>query len=1051
MRTQRKFLAWLMALILSVSMIPTAVLAEEPEDENGEAAAVCAGYEADETCAAETHVEGCPLYSAPEEPAEATPADKAGESAPADIDPKEKISGSCGATENDNVTWALTQNNDDSENPTYTLTISGSGAMTDYSSRENIPWYTYKENITIVSLEKGVTRLGNLALIDLSKATSVSLPDTLEDIGNYSIYELDSLTSIAIPDSVQSIGVECFYDCDKLETVTFGENSQLRTISEKAFKYCDALESIAIPDSVESIGTRAFWGCTDLKNVDLPNNTAFTTLAVGLFSECTSLQTIDIPSNVTHYSQQCFEKSGLTKIVIPDGVTYENQAFASCQNLKTVILGEKATFGGASSGASNQAAFYNCTNVEVYVYKKATLNTGAESYGGYYGILAAGTAMHTVVLANKDFNLDASSVTGKIFSKLIETSVVYLVGNCEISNQKYDSSKTALAYTNGGTFATDTQFTSGTLEIPTKEGYTFGGWYSDSNFSGAAVTSVTAGQTYYAKWMLNAPDSVSVTADQTTIAKNTGSAMLTAAVSPELAEDSGIRYEYQWYQNGTEESNKIANATEATFEATGLTETTTYYCAVNAASGEEKSTAVTSSAVTIHVAEHESSITIGTEEDGNGFASAVYGDGTATFHYTCTEGITPTVSSSNTEVATAAIDTSARTVTLTILKAGQTDITVSFAGDSSYTPASDTVTFTVGKAYPDLSILANEKSELSLSGGGTVTLTLGGVPEGSQVVVKYTDEGGNVKTVAPENGVYSVSLDNKTASYTFSVETRETDNYQAHSAACTVEVTRKSSGSSSGGSSTSAVSVDSTRHGTVSVSPKSASKGTTVTITVNPDKGYELDDLTVTDKNGNAVKLTKKSDTKYTFTMPNGKVTVEGTFVKVEETLDHSFTDVPDGYWAEDAIAWAYENGYMNGNTAITFNPEGTVSRQQLWMILARLSGYNPATMAEAKSWAVDNGISDGTVPGGAVSRQQLVTILYRYAARMGYKTSGTAGLTAYPDHANVAAYAKDAMSWSVANGIVGGTTQGTLNPAGTATRAQFAVILSRFCENIVG
>ena len=267
----------------------------------------------------------------------------------------------------------------------------------------------------------------------------------------------------------------------------------------------------------------------------------------------------------------------------------------------------------------------------------------------------------------------------------------------------------------------------------------------------------------------------------------------------------------------------------------------------------------------------------------------------------------------------------------------------------------------------------------------------------------------------------------------------------------TAQWSKESSGSSGGSSSGYTVSVDSGKHGSVTVSPKSAKKGTTVTITVKPDKGCELDDLTVTDKDGDELKLTKKSDTKYTFTMPASKVEVEATFVKIEEEApEQTFIDVPDGYWAEDAIAWAYENGYMNGNTAVTFNPEGTVSRQQLWMILARLSGYNPATMAEAKSWAVDNGISDGTAPGGAVSRQQLVTILYRYAVRMGYQTDRTADLTVYPDHAGVAAYAKDAMSWSVANSIVGGTTQGTLNPSGTATRAQFAVILQRFVEHVM-
>ena len=259
------------------------------------------------------------------------------------------------------------------------------------------------------------------------------------------------------------------------------------------------------------------------------------------------------------------------------------------------------------------------------------------------------------------------------------------------------------------------------------------------------------------------------------------------------------------------------------------------------------------------------------------------------------------------------------------------------------------------------------------------------------------------------------------------------------------------SGGSGGGftSTTYPVTVDSGRHGDVTTSTKNAKQGATVTITVKPDDGYELDDLTVTDKNGKTIKVTEGKNGKYTFTMPASKVTVEATFAQIEKAPEHSFTDVPGGHWAESEITWAYESGYMNGNTATTFNPNGTVTRQQLWMILARLSGQRPANFEEAKAWAVDNGVSDGTNPGSAVSRQQLVTILYRYSAMMGYKTGGTADLTVFPDHASVAAYATDAMRWSVANSIVGGTAQGTLNPTGTATRAQFAVILFRFCGNI--
>ena len=336
----------------------------------------------------------------------------------------------------------------------------------------------------------------------------------------------------------------------------------------------------------------------------------------------------------------------------------------------------------------------------------------------------------------------------------------------------------------------------------------------------------------------------------------------------------------------------------------------------------------------------------------------------------------------------------------------------------------------------------------SVKVGKTLALTMTVTPSEleSYGVVEWTSSDKKIASVDEKGVVTGVASGDAVITVTITDQGKV-----VCSDSCTVSVYKKSSsgGGSGSGSSSYSITVEKSKHGDVTVSPKSASKGDTVTITVKPDKGYELDELTVTDKNGDSVKLKKKSDTKYTFTMPASKVEVEAVFAKVEEQVN--FIDVPDGYWAEDAIDWAFEKGYMNGTSADTFNPGGDVSRQQLWMILARLSGQRPADMAEARSWAVDNGVSDGTFPGRAVSRQQLVTILYRYAARMGYKTSGAADLTRFPDHASVAAYARDAMSWSVANDIVGGTAQGTLNSTGTATRAQFAVILSRFCENIVG
>ncbi|SFP64645.1 Listeria/Bacterioides repeat-containing protein [Oscillibacter sp. PC13] len=251
------------------------------------------------------------------------------------------------------------------------------------------------------------------------------------------------------------------------------------------------------------------------------------------------------------------------------------------------------------------------------------------------------------------------------------------------------------------------------------------------------------------------------------------------------------------------------------------------------------------------------------------------------------------------------------------------------------------------------------------------------------------------------------------------------------------------SSSSSDGDNSYTISIPSkTTGGTVTVSPRYAEKGDSVTLTVKPDEGYVLETLTVTDTNGNTMKLEKQIGSRYTFTMPDMRVTVQASFAADSAASSPVFSDVPDGYWAEDAILWAYENGYMNGDTASTFNPGDTVTRQQLWMILARLNGQSPADFAAARDWAVESGLSDGTAPGSPVSRQQLVTMLWRQAGN----PAATAVLTSYPDAASVADYAVGALSWAVENGFVSGTASATLNPGGTATRAQFAVILQRYC-----
>ena len=281
---------------------------------------------------------------------------------------------------------------------------------------------------------------------------------------------------------------------------------------------------------------------------------------------------------------------------------------------------------------------------------------------------------------------------------------------------------------------------------------------------------------------------------------------------------------------------------------------------------------------------------------------------------------------------------------------------------------------------------------------------------------------------------------------------------------------RRSSGGSSGGSSSSgyAVSVASgIDNGKVTVSPKNASKGATVTITVTPDEGYELGTLTVTDKDGNKISVTDKGNGKYTFTMPDGKVTVSATFTAVEEVPEQvgSFTDVDTADWFAEAVQYMLDNKMMNGITDTTFGPDNTTTRGMIVTILYRLEGEPDAAAsnftdvaanmyyADAVAWAQANNIVNGITtttfgPDNAITREQMAAILYRYAIYKGYYTANQSNLSAqFSDYNQISSYAVVPMSWAHANGIIAGTTATTLNPTGTATRAQITVMLARFCQ----
>ena len=259
-----------------------------------------------------------------------------------------------------------------------------------------------------------------------------------------------------------------------------------------------------------------------------------------------------------------------------------------------------------------------------------------------------------------------------------------------------------------------------------------------------------------------------------------------------------------------------------------------------------------------------------------------------------------------------------------------------------------------------------------------------------------------------------------------------------------------SGSSSSGGSSRPSYSVTApgtTENGSVTVSPKNATKGSTVTVTVKPDDGYQLDKLTVADAKGGTISVTDKGNGKYTFTMPASKVTVTPIFVKIaQQPTGKTFVDVDKSDWFADAVAYVTEKGLMNGTGSDTFSPNASTTRGMLMTVLARYAGEDTTGSTpwyqKGMEWAKANGVSDGTNPEVNITREQLVTMLYRYAGSP--KANGS--LDSFSDAASVSSYAVNAMQWAVANGIVNGSN-GKLNPQNNATRAEVAAILMRFCE----
>lgn len=376
---------------------------------------------------------------------------------------------------------------------------------------------------------------------------------------------------------------------------------------------------------------------------------------------------------------------------------------------------------------------------------------------------------------------------------------------------------------------------------------------------------------------------------------------------------------------------------------------------------------------------------------------------------------------------------------VTLLKSGTAKIQITAAETEDYGTANTTVTVTVAKR--SLTVKAND-----------LTAYVGG----QLPALDYTVTGlvsGETLTTVPELELKDVPAGvdpMKTAgTYTIGFKTApvaDPDKYDLTVETGTLTVSsRPNVNPVPAGNS---VKLEEAAGGKITSSVSRATKGTTVTITVKPDAGYQLEELEVLDKNGESLPLKELANGKFSFQMPDSKVTVQASFV--QESTYAGYPDVLPQDWFYSSVRYVTERGLMNG-TPNGFEPNMDSSRATIWTILARFSGVDTTVVsgewyAVARQWAMENGVSDGTNPNGVITREQLATMLYRFAKNKGLvQEPVTADLSVFVDAGQISDYALDAMRWAVSVGLLNGMDGSRLAPQGSAARAQVAAMLMRF------
>ena len=411
-----------------------------------------------------------------------------------------------------------------------------------------------------------------------------------------------------------------------------------------------------------------------------------------------------------------------------------------------------------------------------------------------------------------------------------------------------------------------------------------------------------------------------------------------------------------------------------------------------------------------------------------------------------------------------------QTLTLTTTGGSGTG-TVTYRVDTDHSTGEATIDPNTGVLTPvkvgSVSVIATKEGDKDyndVTSAPFVLMIKPATPTGEPKYTKITTSGKTladaqltVGTITPAGTISWDAGDTQSVAantaYNWTFKPTDTVNYNNLTGSITPYTVSHSGGGGGSYNPTYAVVVDKTKNGDITASPKAATKGTIVTLTIDPDKGYELDALEVLDKNGDRVKLTEKNG-KYTFVMPASKVTIKGKFV--EKAPEQIFADVPVDAYCYEAVKWAASEGITGGIGNNLFAPGLPCTRGQIVTFLWRAAGSpapksmssftdvaEDAYYAKAVAWAVENGITGGTgngkfSPDATCTRAQAVTFLYRASG-----SPAVSGSAAFSDVATDAYYAS-AVKWAEKNGITGGIGNGLFGSGDNCTRAQIVTFLYR-------